>query len=430
MDAEKSVIACCLMSATALDDMQAMLSPDDFHSDAHRIIFQNAIQMSRSGRPVDSVTLAEELKRKGVLEDVGGVPSVGQIFETVPHAGNAEYYAKIVLDSSRRRKLIETAQGIIESAYSEAETTDIVGVAESRLHSILQSESRNQPIEVRQALEGVFAQLEGNEPPGISTGWEKLDELYQLQPGNLIYIAGRPGMGKTGLATNLAINVAASGKRCLIFSLEQSKIEMGARLLSSWTQVSGLKINRMEPISDEEKNLILSKASSLADLPIDIDDEPSTTISRITATARLWKRKHGLGLIVIDYLQLIEPENRRIPREQQVAVMSRELKKLAGQLEVPVVCLAQLNRQNENRPGNRPRLSDLRESGSLEQDANVVLFIHRPEVYADERPGEADLIVAKNRNGRTGIVPLQFEKSTVTFRNLAFSMASYGNNEW
>lgn len=428
IDAEKAVLGSIMLNANVLDELQSLLADEDFYEPRHQSIFIVARKLREQARPVDAVSLAERLSKQNELENVGGAIYLGSLMESVPHTANVSYYADLVIKAARRRRLIQAAEAAIEAAHGTGDTADIVAECEGRLHSLLEAEADTQSLDVRTALEGVFYHLDHEEPPGLPMGWLELDKIYQLQPGNLVYVAARPSMGKTGLAANIVINVASRGKKCLLFSLEQSHVEMAGRLLSAWTQISSTKINRMDPISQREREQLLAEASGLADLPIGIDDDPDASISKIAAKARLWKRRHGLDLLVIDYLQLIEPEDRRINREQQVAVISRTLKKLAGQLEIPVICLAQLNRMSESRPDKRPHLSDLRESGSLEQDANCVILIHRPEFYRDEdRPGEADLIIAKNRNGRTGTVPLQFEKSTITFRDLSRRSESYQN---
>lgn len=429
IDAEKAVLGCVLLRNECLDEM-AGLSEDDFYSPVNRLVYVAVKDMRHKAKAIDAVTLTKALGAKRV-EEIGGPAYIGELLESVPHAAHANYYADIISQASRRRKLIEAAQSAMIAAYGTAETADIVADCETRLHAILESEAAGESVSVRDALEDVFHRLDTNAPAGLPMGWDDLDELYQLQPGDLVIVAARPSMGKTGLAANIAINVAKRKKAVLLFSLEQTRVDMASRLLSTWSRVSGLKINRMEPISDGERGQLLEEAGGLSDLPIGIDDDPSTTVGKIAAKARLWKRRHGLELLVIDYLQLIEPEDKRINREQQVSIISRSLKKLGMQLEIPVVCLAQLNRLSENRPGNVPKLSDLRESGSLEQDASCVILIHRPEYYNEtDRPGEADLHVAKNRNGRTGVVKLQFEKSTISFRDLARGMSHYGKDEF
>lgn len=431
IDAEESLLGGVLLRADALDEIRGAIRADDFFDPSNQKIFRTCCELRDEGKPVDAVTVAERLSKNGSLDEVGGVPAIGKLVESVPHAAHVAYYAELIVESSRRRQVLNAALAASEAVYGTTDTMAIVSECESRLHAILESEAGKGTIDIREALEDVFHHLDSEEPPGIEMGWRDLNELYQLQPGNLVYVAARPSMGKTGLAANIVINVAKSGLACLLFSLEQSRVEMASRLLSAWSNISGLKINRMEPIGESERMELLENASGLSELQIAIDDDPTTTVSKIAAKARLWKRRHGLDLLVIDYLQLIEPEDKRINREQQVSVMSRALKKLASELSIPVICLAQLNRQSESRSDKRPQLSDLRESGSLEQDANCVILIHRPEFYNDaDRPGEADLIIAKNRNGRTGVVGLQFEKSTVSFRDLSKSIYQHSSEGW
>ena len=427
LDAERAALGCCLLSEAALDDVHSILRTDDFYSHAHQEIFRLSKAMQLEGRPVDSVTIAERLFATEKLEEIGGPAYIGQLLEGVPHAAHAEYYAEIVLNLSRRRKLIETATAAIQGAYGSAETSDIVADAEAGLHAILERDAGGQTVSINDALAEVFARLDRKETPGIPMGWSGIDELYEMQRGNLIIVAARPSMGKTGFAGNLLLNTANKGRKSLIFSIEQSRDEITERLLSSYTKISGLKISGKEYLEEHERLALLEASSGLSQLPIGIDDDPSVTVSKISAKSRLWKRKHGLDLVVVDYLQLIESEDRKAPREQQVAEISRTLKKLAKQLDIPLVCLAQLNRELEKRPDKRPKLSDLRESGAIEQDASVVMLLHRPEYFnAMDRPGEADVIIAKNRNGKTGTVPLQYDESTITFRDLAPRYV----NEW
>ena len=418
-EAEDAVAGGVMLNASALDEIQPMISSADFYQPFNAQVFAAAVELRQVGEPCDLVTVAKKLVKVFPSEELLSVRLEG-LAAAVPHTAHIRHYAEMVVAASRRRKVIRVAEEAIEAAYGNAETSEIVADAETKLHALLEADAGSDAVTIREALEDVFSLMERGEPAGVPMGWGKLNELYQLQPGNLIYIAARPSMGKTGLAANIAINVARTGRKCFLFSLEQSRVEMAGRLLSAWSQVAGTKINRMDSITDSERRKLLREATDLSELSIGIDDDVDTTVSKIAAKSRLWKRRHGLDLLVVDYLQLIEPEDRKVNREQQVAVMSRGLKKLAGQLEIPVVVLAQLNRQSESRSDRRPQLSDLRESGSLEQDANCVILIHRPEFYDENaRPGEADLIVAKNRNGRTGVVSLQFEKSTITFRDLA-----------
>lgn len=429
LDAERSLLGSLLLNGNAVDDVQGLVSAEDFYSPGHLRIYEVISELRQEGIPVDAVSVAEHLQAAQQLEDVGGAPYLGTLLETVPHAAHAEYYAEIVAGKARLRHLIRSCQKAIERAYNEEEDSEIIAEAEGKLHAILERTAGAETVTIAQALEGVFAKLDSDDPPGIPWGLEKLDAMYQLQPGNLVIVAARPSMGKTGLAVNVATNVAKRGDGCGLFSLEMSKMEVTERILSSKAHVSLLKIQKMEPLSEEERMLLLSSSSELAEWPLWIDDNPGLTMTQISAKARLLKRRHGIGLVVVDYIQLIEPDDKKIIREQQVATISRGLKRLAGELDVPVICLAQLNRKNEDRPDRRPRLSDLRESGSLEQDASAVILIHRPEYYnLNDKPGVAELIVAKNRNGKTGIAEVQFDQPTVTFRDLAphYQSENYG----
>lgn len=428
---EQAVLGGMLLSSNAIDEVQPILTKHHFANEMHAQIFEACLSLRENGKPADAVTVATHLQ--GDVPDPGALTvGISHILETVPHAAHTLHYAELVRESHKRRTLLRAIREAQDEAKNPGESTeDIIAKVESQLHSLLEDSVGTGATSIRDSLGNVFARLDRKDPPGLPMGWSKLDELYQLQPGHLVYVAARPSMGKTGLAANVAINVAKRGKRVLFFSLEQTVTEMAARFLSAWGQISGNQINRLDPSTDAERMEWLKQSSALSELPIDIDDDPDATVSRIAAKSRLWKRRYGLDLLIVDYLQLIDPEDTKVNREQQVATMSRKLKKLAGSLEVPVMCLAQLNRESERTTSKVPRLSNLRESGSLEQDANCVMLIHRPEFYDHtDRPGEADVIVEKNRNGETGTVKLQFEKSTVTFRDLANPMDYYGRSEW
>lgn len=420
LDAEMSVLGSVMLREDAFDEVEHLLDPEDFYSHENKTIYLACRELRSSGKPIDSVSVATLLDKKGALEAVGGAAYLGRILESTPLTYHAEYHAQTVAGKSQLRKIIHVCRKAASEAMDGHESSEIIGEAESALLAILEKTATPHPVEIRDCLEEVFSRLDSGLPPGIPTGLERLDELYQLQAGNLVVIAARPSMGKTGLAVNIALNVARQGKGVLFFSLEQNKLELTGRFLASQSGVSSTKISRMEPLEESDMMKLMEQSSELASLPIYMVDDPGVTVNKIAAHARLWKRKRGIELVVVDYLQLIEPEDRKLVREQQVATMSRGLKKLAGQLNIPVIVMAQLNRESEKRPDKKPRLSDLRESGAIEQDANCVILIHRPEYYnLTERPGEADLDLAKNRDGKTGSVSVQFDQATVTFRNLA-----------
>jgi replicative DNA helicase len=420
LDAEISVLGSVMLREDAFDEVDHLIDPEDFYYPSNKTIFQVCRELRSSNKPIDSVSITTWLEKLGMLDAIGGVAYIGRIMEATPSTYHAEHHAQTVAGKSQLRKIIGVCRKAASDAMEGEESSEIIGEAESALLSILEKTATPHPMEIRDCLEEVFQRLDSGLPPGIPTGLEKLDELYQLQGGNLVVVAARPSMGKTGLAVNIALNVARQGKGVLFFSLEQNRMELAGRFLSCQSGVSSLKISRMEPIDDEDRLTLLEKSTELASLPIFTVDDPGITVNKIAAHSRLWKRKRGIELVVVDYLQLIEPDDRRLVREQQVATMSRSLKKLAGQLNIPVIVMAQLNRESEKRPDKKPRLSDLRESGAIEQDANCVILIHRPEYYnLNDRPGEADLDLAKNRDGKTGSVAVQFDQSTVTFRNLA-----------
>lgn len=419
LDAEKAVLGSAMMDSGILDEVQGSLWEEDFYSPANREIYQAMLTLHRDGLPVDAVSVASRLESAGKLDRVGGPGYIGQILEAVGHASHAEYYAGLVTAKAKLRDIIQVSRQAAEDAYRGGESADIIATAETGLHSILERDA-GVAVNIGAVLVELLARMDSGESPGIPMGLEKLDELYHLREGNLVVVAGRPSMGKTGFAVNVAVNLARQGRGVGFISLEMSNLELANRFVACLSGVSGLKIDRKEPISDEERERVLKASGEVESLPLFIDDDPGLSISQIAAKARIWKRRKNIELLIVDYLQLIEPDDRRVNREQQVASMSRSLKKLAAQLGIPVMLLAQLNRESEKRPGNKPKLSDLRESGAIEQDANLVLLIHRPEVYdQNDRHGEADLIVAKNRNGRTGTAVVQFAEDTITFRNLA-----------
>lgn len=424
LDAERALLGSAMLNAAVLDDVQGSLWEEDFYSDANRKIYEAMLELHRDGKPIDGVTVAAHLESLGHLDRIGGPSYLGQVLEAVGHASHAEYYAGLVTSKAKLRDIIQISGKAAQDAYAGADSGEIIAEAETGLHAILERDA-GIAVSISDVLVELLARMDSGETPGIPMGLEKLDELYHLREGNLVVVAGRPSMGKTGLAVNVALSVAKQGKGVGFISLEMSNLELAGRFVSCLSRVSGLKIDRKEVISEAERDQVLRAADEFASLPIEIDDDPGLSMSQIAAKARIWRRRKSIELLIVDYLQLIEPDDRRVNREQQVATMSRGFKKLAGQLGIPVILLAQLNRESEKRPGNKPKLSDLRESGAIEQDANAVILVHRPEVYDEgDRPGEADLIVAKNRNGRKGTAVVQFDEPTITFRDLAPKWAS------
>ncbi len=443
LEAERCVLACMLLANETIDEVIDIVQPDHFYSAAHREIARTILKMyEASPSGIDVVTLAEELEKAGKLQEVGGLPYLMSILESVPHAAHAKYYANIVRDKWTLRNLREACTQILKDVYeSTDDSQSILARAEQRIFQILELKGQSENLQLGDILVEAFDAINERwmnqgKLPGLSTGFRDLDDVINgFQPSELIILAARPSMGKTAFVCNIAEAVATEAKRrqmdenpkakelprggVLIFSLEQSATDLAERLLCIFSRIDGHRLKRGD-LSDEEKHEVQVAASALSELPIFIEERPGLTTSEIAAISRRLRRKYGIGLVIIDYLQLIEPEDKQISREQQVAQITRRLKMMAKELHIPVIALAQLNRGVELRTEKQPRLADLRESGSIEQDADKVLFLHRPEAYdAKDRPGEADVIVAKNRNGRTGTVTLTWIAESMRFENFA-----------
>jgi len=428
LDAERCVLGSVLLWNEAIDEVADFLLAEHFYSDAHRRIYTAIRRMYERGvHAIDPVTLAEELDKHGEMESVGGTDYLVQLLDSVPHAANAEYYARIVRDKSIQRQLIFACNEILGDCYdSGREPDEILSAAEQRVFRILEDQGQSDKLTIGDILFETFDRInkrleQEGAISGLPSGYNDLDrQINGFQASELIVVASRPSMGKTALVCNIAESMAMEYKTpVLMFSLEQSAVELAERFLCIRSGVNGHRVKGGELNADERERL-MKASSELSDAPLYLDDRPGRTISQIAAISRRLKRRQNVGLVMIDYLQLIEPENRSAPREQQIAVITRRLKFLAKELDLPVIALAQLNRGVEHREDKRPRLSDLRESGAIEQDADVVMFLHRAEQYdPDDRPGEADIIVAKNRNGPTGLVRLTWISESMRFTNFS-----------
>lgn len=428
LDAERGVLGSIMLLNDVIDEVADILQASHFYHDAHRKIFAALYHLHDSGvRAIDAVTLAEELVKRDELESVGGIPYLSEILESVPHAAHAKYYAEIVRDKWVQRSLIYACTDILKNCYSPAtKTEELLSDAERQIFQILQNQDSEQKIAMGDILIDAFdrinARLElDGAISGLSTGFTDLDGTTNgFQPTELIILAARPSMGKTAFVCNIAEGVARIEKKgVLIFSLEQSKLELAERFLCIHSQVNGHDL-RAGDLDDEQRDRLMRGSSELSQMPLFLDDQPGRTMAQIGAIARRLKRSADLGMVIIDYLQLIEPEDKQQPREQQIAQITRRLKFLAKELQIPVIALAQLNRGVELREDKRPRLADLRESGAIEQDADIVTFLHRPDAYdPEDRPGEAEVIIAKNRSGPTGIVKLTWRKEFMRFENFA-----------
>ena len=428
LDAEVSVLGAALLTRAAASDAVELLVPEDFYRNAHRVVFEAVRELTRQGEPVDTVTLTDWLARRDRLDEVGGAAALHDLTMAVPTAANAAYYARIVRDKALLRRLIDAGTAVTRLGYEASDDArSVVDQAESLVYDVAQTTSVSEYQRLGELLNHSFEQIEalaerGSEVTGLATGFDDLDRLTAgLQPQNLVILAARPAMGKSSLALAVCHFVTARLQRpAMLFSLEMSKLEIVNRLLSSEARIdsSRLRTGRLE---DTDWRKLGDALGALADAPFFIDDTPSITLMEIRAKARRLKQKHGLDMVVVDYLQLMQSHRRVDSRQQEVAEISRGLKMLAKELDVPVIALSQLSRQPESRTDKRPQLADLRESGSIEQDADIVGFIYRDEVYDEDSPdkGIAELIIAKHRNGATGVVKLAFLDHLTKFANLA-----------
>jgi replicative DNA helicase len=434
LEAEKSLIGSVLWDNDILHDVVGMIGPDDFYRDTHQLIFAAIRDMYESRKGIDAVTLAEELEKRGQFEQVGGNEMLAEVTGIVPHAAHGKYYAEIVRQKSINRHLIEYATEIIHDGYSNEYTGEqLLEQAEKKIFSIAENQVRGDVVEIKdvlsQAMDRIMTRADTpHAVPGISSGFADLDDItWGFEPGQLIILAGRPSMGKTALALNIAEHVAISLKVPVLFvSLEMGHMEIAERLLSSRSRVDGHDLRTGKGVGNEQALKLARAFNELSQGQMLIDDTPSRNMLQIGASARRLRHRQNVGLILVDYIQLIDAEDGRDSRQEQIAKISRQLKTLARELPVPVIALSQLNRAVESREDRRPRMADLRESGAIEQDADMVLLIHRPEYYdSNDQPGVAELIVAKNRNGRTGSAKLMFHKQFTRFDNLAITVEPF-----
>lgn len=434
-DAERSVLGSMLRDNGVIGDVLQILRTENFYLDAHQKIFQAMVALYEKGHPVDLVTLAEWLKQQKQIEDIGGYSYIGELWEAAPTAANAEYYAHIVRDKAIVRQLIHCSNEILRDAYEQNQPADeLLDAAERKILDIAQMGVTGQTVTLQEAISQAYDRVDHRHQrdkssiSGLSTGYVDLDEKTAgLQNSELIIIAARPSVGKTSFALNIVRHVVAEDNHPAFFvSLEQSRVELAERLICCHARIDSHKL-RSGHLSSQDMEKLIAAGGQLQKAPLFIDDTPGQGMLRIAANARRLKLRHGIKLVMIDYLQLIEPDNRRDNRQEQVANISRRLKHLARELELPVVAMAQLNRGPEDRQGGKPRLSDLRESGSLEQDADTVLLLHRPEMYEPgQHEGTVEVVIAKQRNGPTGEITLTFLKQFMRFDDYAVSMPFEG----
>ncbi len=432
LEAEMGVLGSILLLPEVCDDIASLIRSDDFYDDANRCLYQHVRDMYDGGEKIDSTLLVSRLRTSGDYEKIGGSAYLARLSIAVPNAAHAAYYAQIVNEKATFRKLIEASTEILRDAYDQTcDSRELVAQAEQKVFAIMEGRATQHAASIsdilHQSMDRMDARLSGEHvDSGCETGFSDFDTMTGgLHNGELIILAARPSMGKTALAMNMAENVALQNQQPTLFvSLEMSGIELADRMLCSLSRVNGHKL-RAGTISQDDRNRLVQKANEISKSPLYVDDSPSRTVSEIAAAARrIQRRLGGLNLIVIDYLQLIEPDNSRDPRQEQVAKIARRLKGLAREMKVPVLCLSQLNRQAEDSKDHRPRLSHLRESGAIEQDADVVMFVHREEYYhrGEEKAqyaGQAEIIIAKQRNGPVGEVPLTWEADYTRFLDRA-----------
>ena len=416
-NAEMAVLGGMLMSKDAVGEVSQNISENDFYLPKHQTIYRAIIDLFASSEPADTVTVANALMRDDQLEKVGGADYLHSLVASVPTAANAAYYAEIVRQRSILRNVISAGTKIAQMGYSAegSQAEDIVNLAQTEVYEMSTGNARQDyaPISevVRDSLEMLEEMQNGEKQTGVPTGFADIDDLTMgLQPGQMIVVAWRPAMGKSTLGVDFARAAAIKHKMTtVIFSLEMSKNELAQRIISAQTDINLSDLRHVDQINQEKWAVLNRFMDEMKDAPLFIDDSPNMSLMEIRAKCRQLKQSDDLKLVVIDYLQLMSSGRAVESRQQEVSEFSRALKLMAKELEVPVVALSQLNRGSEIRGDHKPMLSDLRESGSIEQDADVVFLVHRPDVYNNEdRPGEADIIMAKHRNGPTATFALSF----------------------
>ena len=438
VEAEQSVLGGLMLESSALDKIADLITQEDFYRFEHRLIFRQIVRMSELAKPVDVITVAESLEIAGELDKVGGLAYLGSLAQNVPSAANIRRYGEIVRERSIMRQLVEVGTDIADSAYNPTgrDAAQLLDEAEGRVFQIAEAGARGKqgfmsmpPLltQVVERIETLYGREDGSDVTGTPTGYTDLDRMTSgLQPGDMVVVAGRPSMGKTAFSINIAENIALDSKLPVaIFSMEMGAAQLAMRMLGSVGKLNQHDL-RSGKLQDDDWGRLTHALGRLNDAPIFIDESAALSSLELRARARRLHRQHGqLGLIVVDYLQLMSSNAGKASenRATEISEISRSLKGLAKELEVPVMALSQLNRSLEQRPNKRPVMSDLRESGAIEQDADLILFIYRDEVYNSDSPdkGKAEIIIGKQRNGPIGTVALAFRGEFTRFDNLASS---------
>ena len=436
LESERALLGSLLLKPDAIHDVGDSVRPDSFYAEKHKAIYEGMRELSDRGEPIDILSLSERLQANGQLERIGGRAYIAELASASPSPGNYHHYAELVARKHVMRALIDCAHQITENAYDEGQDTAVVlDDAEKMIYAIGNQSTVHKFVAIRDKMDDAWDRIEALSKQdgsirGVPTGFPDLDNLLSgLHPSDLVILAARPSMGKTSLALDIARNAAVRHNVPVgIFSLEMSSEQLVDRMLSSESYVNSWKLRTGGVRDEEDFSRIRDALESLSKAPIYIDDKPGNNILAMRAVARRLKREHGIGLIVVDYLQLMAPTNSKASDSmvQQVTEISRSLKGLARELNVPVLALSQLSRAVEQR-GGKPRLSDLRDSGSIEQDADVVMFIHREDKRNpdSDRPNVAEILVEKHRNGPVGKVELYFDEKRTTFQPL--DKSGYGD---
>lgn len=431
VEAEAAILAAVLVRNDIIEPIDDIIEPIDFYRQSNRLIYAAMLELDRSNQSIDLITLVDQLRKTGKLDDAGGVSNVTAIAATAFTTAGAMEYARIIHDASQRRRTLQAldvAVGIVRDG--EQPIVDVIDTATSALTSIATAAGNDIPNpaqSTRNWLDGYDRRADGNEPAGLSTGYFDLDNnLHGIKQGELIYIAARPGMGKTALALDLALNFSKIGSPTLFFSLEMDITQIQNRAVSIISGLPGDGIQNPTKPTDKERGKVIAAADKLSHMPLYIDDTPALTLSDIRLRAKRQSVRAGLSCIIIDYLQYIAVKSsKNSTKNDEIGDISRGLKALAKELSIPVICLSQLNRGVESRPDKRPMLSDLRDSGCLEQDGDLVMFLYRDSYYHpdNQTPELTELHIAKHRNGSTGVINLYFDFDRTHFIGLGHGEA-------
>ena len=426
--AEQAVLGSMLVDKDAVIAAVEILVPEDFYREDNKEIYAAMMELYGLGKHIDMITIIDQLKLRGTLEKVGDATYIATLIDNVPTTSNIESYVKIVEEKSLLRKLIKVANDILKMGYGQTEEVDtIIEQTEKKVFDVLQDRNARGYSSLKEVLVTAFDTIERmyqnkNKVSGIESGFIDLDKkISGLNPSSLIILAARPAMGKSAFVLNIAEYVAMHDKvPVMIFSLEMSKEEIANRMLASESEVDSMKIKNGNDLTSEDWLKLGQASGRLSDIPLYIDDTPGLTSAELRAKCRKAKLEKNIGLVIIDYLQLMESKTKSPSRQQEISEISRSLKILAKELQIPVIALSQLSRATESRTDHKPMLSDLRESGAIEQDADIVMFIHREDYYnpETEKKNIAEIIIAKNRSGETGTVELAWLGQYTKFANL------------